>query len=279
MTYGGPPPAPAPGPLAGRRVLVTRPRDQAADLAERLTAQGAEAIVVPLIRIEPPADEAPLRSAAAAPERFDWIVFSSANGVDAYMRALTASGGRVRASKRPRLCAVGSGTAEALRRHGVEVDLLPKEYRAETVVAALKDAGPISGARVLLPQADIGREVMAAQLRQAGADVTEVVAYTTVLNDTPAAGGPDLRRLLREGHIDVVTFASPSAVRSFMNICGAGRAADLLKTTVVAVIGPVTADAAREAGIPVTIQPTTYTAAALVETIVAYYSTKATKTV
>jgi uroporphyrinogen III methyltransferase/synthase len=275
MTAGGPPP-PATGPLTGRRVVVTRPRHQAADLADRLTALGAEAIVVPLIRIERPNDEGPLLTAAAAPGRFDWIVFSSANAVDAFMRALAATGTNVQGSKRPRLCVVGSGTADALGHHGLRADLIPDEYRAEAVVTALKAAGPISGARVLLPQADIGRDVIAKQLRQAGADVTEVVAYQTVLNDTPSDGDPDLSGLLWEGRIDVVTFASPSAVRAFVNICGAGRAASLLNTTVVAVIGPVTADAAREAGIPVTIQSATYTAAALVEAIVAHYSTKAT---
>jgi uroporphyrinogen III methyltransferase/synthase len=146
-------------------------------------------------------------------------------------------------------------------------------------VAALTAAGPVDGVRVLLPRADISREVVADQLRQAGAVVTDVVAYRTILDDTPREDDPDVYGLLLEGRIDVVTFASPSAVRSFVRVYGAEPAADLLKNTVVAVIGPVTADVARQLSIPVTIQPSTYTIAALVDGIVAHYATKTTKTV
>jgi uroporphyrinogen-III synthase len=114
--------------------------------------------------------------------------------------------------------------------------------------------------------------VLIEQLRQAGAVVTDVIAYRTVLNEAPREHDPDVYGLLLDGRIDVVTFASPSAVRSFVRIYGAEAAADLLKNTVVAVIGPVTAEAARHVGIPVTIQPKTYTVAALVDGIVEHYA-------
>jgi uroporphyrinogen III methyltransferase/synthase len=257
-------------PLFGHRVLVTRPREQAAELVDRLTVLGADAIEAPLIRIAPPDDLGPLRDAAAAPDAFDWIVFTSVNAVDAFMKALLEGERDVRILKGLRLCAVGAGTAEKLAQHGIKVDLVPGEFRAEAVVAALTAAGPVDGVRVLLPRADIGREVVADQLRQAGAVVTDVVAYRTILEDTPREGDPDVYGLLLEGRIDVVTFASPSAVRSFVKIYGAEPAADLLKNTVVAVIGPVTAEAARQFGIPVTIQPSTSTIAALVDGIVAH---------
>jgi len=266
-------------PLFGRRVLVTRPREQAAELVDQLTALGADAIEAPLIRIAPVDDFGPLRDAAATPDAFDWIVFTSVNAVDAFMKALLEGDRDVRMLKGPRLCAVGAGTAEKLAQYAIKVDLVPGEFRAEAVVAALMAAGPVDGVRVLLPRADIGREVVADQLRQAGAVVTDVVAYRTILDDTPREGDPDVYGLLLEGRIDVVTFASPSAVRGFVKIYGAEPAADLLKNTVVGVIGPVTADVARQLGIPVTIQPSTYTIAALVDGIVAHYAAKATKTV
>jgi uroporphyrinogen III methyltransferase/synthase len=259
-------------PLFGRRVLVTRPRDQATELIDRLTMLGADAIEAPLITIKPPTDPEPLRAAAATPEAFDWIVFSSANAAHAFMIAVRETGGDSRSLKGPRLCAVGTATADKLDQYGIKVDMIPGEFRAEAVVAAITGAGPVSGKRVLVPRADIGREVLIEQLRQAGAVVTDVIAYRTVLNEAPREHDPDVYGLLLDGRIDVVTFASPSAVRSFVRIYGAEAAADLLKNTVVAVIGPVTAEAARHVGIPVTIQPKTYTVAALVDGIVEHYA-------
>jgi uroporphyrinogen III methyltransferase/synthase len=130
----------------------------------------------------------------------------------------------------------------------------------------------LDGARVLLPRADIGREVIADELRAAGALVTDVIAYRTVLEDTQREGDPDIYRMLLEGRIDVVTFTSASAVRNFAKVYGRDQAADLLKSTAVAAIGPVTADAAAQLGINVTIQPATYTVAGLVDAIAAHYS-------
>lgn len=259
-------------PLFGRRVLVTRPREQAVELVDRLTELGAEAIEAPLIRIAPADELGPLRDAAATPDAFDWIVFTSTNAVDAFMKALLEGERDVRMLKGPRLCAVGTGTAEKLAQYGIKVDLVPGEFRAEALVSAITAAGPVDGVRVLLPRADIGRETVADQLRQAGAVVTDVVAYRTILDDTPREGDPDVYGLLLEGRIDVVTFASPSAVRSFIKIYGAEAAADLLKNTVVAVIGPVTAEAARQLDITVAIQPSAHTIASLVDAIVAYYA-------
>jgi uroporphyrinogen III methyltransferase/synthase len=259
-------------PLFGKRVLVTRPREQAAELVDRLAALGAEAIEAPMIRIAPPDDEGPLREAAADPNAFDWIVFTSANAVHAFMEALFAGGQDVRALKGPRLCGVGPGTAEKLAEYGIKVDLLPEEYRAESVVLSIAERGAIEGARVLLPRADIGREVIGAELRAAGAVVTDVVAYRTLLEDTQREDDPDVYGQLLEGRIDVVTFTSGSAVRNFAKIYGAEQAADLLKNAVVAVIGPVTADAARQLGIPVTVRPATYTIPALVDAIAAHYA-------
>ena len=267
-------------PLFGRRVLVTRPREQAAELVDRLSALGAEPIEAPMIRIMPPEDLGPLRRAAAEPDAFDWIVFTSANAVDAFMAVLLNGDRDIRALKGPHLCAVGTGTAEKLAQYGIKVDLVPDEFRAEAVVAALAARLTLDGARVLLPRADIGREVVAEQLRAAGALVTDVVAYRTVLEDTHREGDPDIYRMLLEGRIDVVTFTSASAVRNFAKVYGRDQAADLLKSTAVAAIGPVTADAAAQLAINVTIQPATYTIPGLVDAIAAHYrATKTTETV
>jgi uroporphyrinogen III methyltransferase/synthase len=263
-------------PLFGKRVLVTRPREQAAELVDRLTALGAESIEAPMIRMAPPDDPDPLLRAAASPEEFDWIIFTSANAVDAFMTALLDGERDVRALKGPRICTSGTATADKLTSYGIKVDLIPREFRADAVVASLLALGSMAGVRVLLPRADIGREVIGEQLRDAGAVVTEVVAYRTILEDAQREGDPDIYRMLLDGRVDVATFTSPSAIRNFAKIHGADQIADLLKNTVVATIGPVTADAARQLGIPVTIQPRTYTVPALVDAIAAHYATATT---
>jgi uroporphyrinogen III methyltransferase/synthase len=259
-------------PLFGKRVLVTRPREQAAELVDLLTAYGADSIEAPMIRMAPPENPDPLLSAAASPEQFDWIVFTSANAVDAFMTALLDGERDVRALKGPRICTSGTATAERLAGYGIKVDLIPREFRGDAVAAALMAQGPMTGVRVLLPRSDIGREVIGEQLREAGAVVTEVIAYRTILEDAQRETDPDVYGMLLDGKIDVATFTSPSAIRNFAKIHGADQVSDLLKHTVVATIGPVTADAARQLGVPVTIQPRTHTIPSLVDAIAAYYS-------
>jgi uroporphyrinogen III methyltransferase/synthase len=257
---------------------VTRPKQQALDLVERLEACGAQAIEAPMIRIAAPEDDAPLDEVCARAGEFDWIVFTSANAVEAFMTALLDGERDVRAMKGPRLCASGTATADKLARYGIKVDLIPNEFRGDAVAAALLATGSMAGVRVLLPRADIGREVIADQLRDAGAVVTEAIAYRTMLEDAHREGDPDVYGMLLQGRIDVVTFTSPSAVRNFATIYGADQVADLLKNTVVATIGPVTADAARQLAIPVTIQPATFTIPALVNAIAAHYAARPAKT-
>ena len=235
-------------------MLVTRAREQATELADLLTGLGADPVVAPMIRILPPEDREPLLRAASTVNTFDWVVFTSANAVDALMQAVVETGGDVRSLKGPMLCAVGSATAEQLARYGIKVDLVPSEYRAEALAGALAAQGSLDEVRVLLPRADIGREVVADSLRAGGAVVTEVVAYRNVL-DEMTEGGPDIYRMLLDGELHVVTFTSASAVRNFAKIYGAEQAADLLSRTVVAAIGPVTAEAAARLGIPVHVQP------------------------
>jgi uroporphyrinogen III methyltransferase / synthase len=259
-------------PLFGRRVLVTRPRDQAGELVTALEAAGAETVVAPMIAITAPDDPTPLLRAAARPDTFDWIVFASANGVEAFMTAFFQRHLDIRGLSGPRLCAVGTGTADKLRRYGIAVDLIPGEFRSEAVVAALAAETTLDGCRVLLPRADIGREVLADELRARGALVTEVVAYQTVLDPMTREATPDVYGMLLQNRLDVVTFTSASAVRNFTRIYGTDQAVDLLNNTVVAAIGPVTTEAATQLGVTVAIQPATYTIQALVAAIADHFA-------
>jgi uroporphyrinogen III methyltransferase/synthase len=258
-------------PLFGKRILVTRPKEQAMDLVERLEERGAQAIEAPMIRIAPPEDHGPLDEACARAAEFDWIVFSSANAVDAFVERLLAGPQDLRALKGVKLCVVGATTGERLASYGLKVDLTPAEYRADAVVRALSESGAVAGLKILLPHADIGRELIADELRKQGAEVTEVIAYRTVVVEPEREGEPDIYRMLLERRIDVVTFTSASAVRNFVRVVGAEPAADLLRTTIVASIGPVTAEAAAQCGITTTIVPSSYTIPALVDAIVEYF--------
>jgi uroporphyrinogen III methyltransferase / synthase len=258
-------------PLFGKRVLVTRPRDQAAELVEGLEAMGAEAIEAPMIRIAPPDDYGPLDDACKRAGTFDWIIFSSANAVDSFIQRLLATPQDLRALRTVKLCAVGPATAERLAKYGLKVDLTPAEYRAESVLNAISAGADLQGMKVLLPRADIGRELLADELRKQGADVTEVVAYRTIVVEPEREGEPDIYRMLLERRIDVVTFTSASAVRNFVKVLGAEPAADLLRTTIVASIGPVTAEAATQCNIQTTIMPAAYTVPALVDAIVDFF--------
>ncbi|HKB09366.1 MAG TPA: uroporphyrinogen-III C-methyltransferase [Vicinamibacterales bacterium] len=259
-------------PLFGRRVLVTRPKEQARDLVERLEAMGAEAIEAPMIRIAPPEDFAPLDDAIARIAEFDWVIFTSANAVDAFVDRLLEGPRDLRALNGVGLCVVGPVTGERLTRYGLKVDLTPAEYRAEALARAIAEQADMKGRKILLPHADIGREVLADELRRQGGEVTEVVAYRTVIAEAEREGEPDVYHLLLERRIDVVTFTSASAVRNFVRLVGAEPAADLLATTVVAAIGPVTAEAAAQHNIPTTILPQSYTIPALVDAIVRHFT-------
>jgi uroporphyrinogen-III synthase len=257
-------------------VLVTRPRSQADELIALLDAEGARVVVAPTIRIAPPEDPGPLNDAAANVTRFDWIVFASANGVDAFLDALRAVSRRTGDSdpttqgEFPAVAAVGSRTAERLRARGVDVAVVPEEFQAEALVAALTARASLAGARILIPRSAIGRELIANGLRAAGALVSEVVAYQTVA-DTTSSDAAGVRDLLAHGGLDAVTFTSGSAVGNFVQLHG-HEAVALLRDTVVAAIGPVTAEIARQLGIDVQVQPATYTAAAMVTALREYFA-------
>lgn len=254
-------------PLFGRRILVTRAREQASVLAERINRLGGEALEFPTIAIRPPADYGPLDEAIAQIATYDWIVFTSVNGVDHFFGRFRELGRDVREMGPARLCAIGPRTREALEERGFRVAYVPEEYRAERIAEGMRQMLR-PGERVLLPRADIAPPALAEALAGAGAVVTDVTAYHTV----PVAGNAAVvRQLLTEGRIHAVTFTSSSTVKNFVGALGAGDLPRLMSGVAVICIGPVTARTAAEMGLPVHAVARTYTIDGLVEAIRDYF--------
>jgi len=253
--------------LKGRRVMVTRPREQLTELAEGLRVRGADVVEAPVIRIEPPLDKAPLDQAIQRLAEYDWIVFTSANGVRSLRASLREIGKELREIGQAKLAAIGPATAATLEAEGLKVDVVPERFIAEEVFSALERFGPLGGCRVLLPRADIAREALPNLLRGAGASVDVVVAYRTVSVSEELANA---MQLISDGKIDVVTFTSGSTVRSFAS--GMKEKVQLRGKFVSASIGPITSQALREAGLEPVIEAAVYNVDGLIEAIERYFS-------
>jgi uroporphyrinogen-III synthase len=255
-------PAPDGPPLRGVRVAVTRPADSAAELAEPLCRLGAEVELAPLIAVLPPLDPGPLADAAQALAQFDWIVFTSANAVR-YFAALLP--GPVSRGLPPhlRVAVVGPGTEAAVRTElGCVAAACPAEYTGAALAAAMAAIEPLGGTNVLWPRARDARDILPADLRAAGAVLTAPVAYRT---EPDPAAARRLIRLMADHRLDAVTLTSPSAAH-----CLAGAGA-IPPGVVVAVIGPTTAAAARDHGIPVHVQPEEHTIPGLVAALAGHF--------
>jgi uroporphyrinogen III methyltransferase/synthase len=240
------------------RVLITRPERQAQGMAEALRAVGAEPAFFAATRIAEAADGgAALAEAARSIATFDWVVLSSANGVDRLLGAMRAAGTAADAQG-VRFAAIGPATAEALRAAGLEPALVADRFVAEGLLEALARF-PLGGARVLLPQASGARPVLREGLGALGAEVVAVEAYRS---EADGRGAREVREGLDRGEIGVVTFTSPSTVERFAELVGpeAGGA-------VVAVIGPVTAAAAKSVGLPPQVIAKQHTVAGLIEAL------------
>ncbi len=271
-------------PLQGRRILVTRARDQAGAFSEQLRALGAVPVEFPTIHIVPPEDWGPLDGALrrlCAADWYDWLVFTSANGVQICFERLESLGYDAQDIGDVRVAAIGPATAATLKRYGIIADLVPREYIAESVAAALIDESrrrgkALKGKKVLLARAAEARNVLVAELQQAGAIVDVVAAYRTAGISTDDERGREVLRMLETRQLDMLTFTSSSTVRNFMlwlMYCDAGVANSFMRSVTkdaqpkIASIGPITSQTVREFGLDVHVEAQEFTIAGLVEAI------------
>jgi uroporphyrinogen III methyltransferase/synthase len=250
-------------PLFGQRVLVTRPRGQAGDFVRRLEQLGAVPYVLPAVEIKPLDDWSAVDAVLARLAEFDWLVFTSANGVHAFLGRLRATGRDVRALGRVKLAAIGPGTADALRGYHLDADLVPATYRSEDLAAALAERA--AGKRILLARADRGRDVLPQELGKV-ATVEQVAVYRQV---DALAGESEVIDAFRRGELDLVTLTSANIARALLKALdetcrervGSGKVR-------LVTISPVTSAAVRELKLPVAAEATEFTADGLIEALV-----------
>jgi uroporphyrinogen III methyltransferase/synthase len=256
-------------PLAGRTIAVTRTREQAAALADRLEDLGARVVMFPVIETADPEDWGPADRAIDGVAGYDWIVLTSTNGVDHFFERLLERDLDARALAGVRVAAVGSATAHRLMDFAIRPDLVPADFRAEGLLEAFAERGVGAGARILVPRALEAREVLPDELRAAGAAVDVVPVYRVV----PAEPDPEAIDLLGNGGVDVVTFASGGTAKSFVAVLEAAGLdpAAVLSTCVVASVGPVTTAAIEELGYEVAVEASQSTMPSLVEAIADHY--------
>ena len=256
-------------PLFGKRIVVTRAREQASGFLTELTRLGAECLEFPTIEVVPPESWEALDRAINALEDYHWLLFTSVNGVKYFLKRLEALGKDVRDLKGLKIGAIGPKTAEIWNRFGIKPDLMPSEYRAEAVVECFREQGDIKGLRILLPRAAQAREVLPEELKKMGAEVDVVPAYQTIKPDHDTV---QIIEMLEQGAIDMVTFTSSSTVDNFVEMFNAEseNLKQWMTGVTVACIGPITAKTARKKGFSTDLVPSEYTIEAFTDSIVEY---------
>jgi uroporphyrinogen III methyltransferase/synthase len=251
-------------PLFGRRILVTRSRHQASALSQLLAERGALPVEWPTIEIQPIKDNKELDQAISRLASYHWLIFTSANGVDAFFQCLTGKGRDVRALKGLEVGVIGPATAAALERRGLRPDFVPERYTTEDIVSELAGRD-LAGRRILLARAEKVPPELVEGLARLGAEVHQVATYRTV----PAGAISSAKEMLLKGDIDVVTFASSSTMHNLVTLMGEGWPAQ--NKAKVACIGPVTAATAIQTGLKVDIVAKEHTIAGLVEAIEQFF--------
>ncbi len=254
-------------PLFGKGILVTRPRAQAPALSNLLAEQGAEPIECPTLEICPPDSWKPVDAAILELSTYDWIIFTSVNGVRAFMGRLWFHQKDARCLGKAKVCCIGPRTEEEANRWGIIADLVPKEFQAEGILEALRGLG-IQGQRILIPRAKVAREILPEKLKEMGAFVQVVHGYQAVL---PESEWTPISDRFRNQDIHYLTFTSSSTVKNFcQQFASRAEMHALTQNTTVACIGPITANTVKEEGLSVDIVAAENTVPALVEAIVAH---------
>ncbi|MBT3880547.1 MAG: uroporphyrinogen-III C-methyltransferase [Candidatus Scalindua sp.] len=252
-------------PLFGKTIIVTRSRDQASEFSEQLIELGANVLEYPTINITSPDDFGPLDRELDSLESTDWLIFTSVNGVDAFFNRIFELGRDVRDLKGVKICSIGPSTTERIKGFHVSIDCQPPKYVAESVVEALKKVEELKGKRFLMPRTDIARSYVPEELRKLGAEVSDIVAYKTVL----ATDGDNIvLDKLKDGEVDIVTFTSASTVKNFVKIIGEDNLSAFKNNVQFASIGPITNESAEEMDIDISIKAEEYTIPGLVQAIV-----------
>lgn len=251
-------------PLLGKGVVVTRAREQASGFADILREQGACVMQFPTISINPMPDDAEIREAITGMDAYDWVVFTSVNGVKRFWTVLEDMGLDTRAFGGRKVAAIGPATAKELENRGIRPDFVPEKYVAEHVVSGLLERGVASGTRILIPRAKVAREVLPEELRKAGAEVRILPVYETGLNEQ---GPESLQDKLNAGDVDYVTFTSSSTVDNFFQLLPPEELKKHLPKVKLACIGPVTAKTLEGYGFTPDIQPEDYTIPALADAL------------
>ncbi len=253
-------------PLYGKNIMITRASDQAPEFTRLLEETGANVISLPTIQIVPPKSWTELDRAIRDVARYDWILFTSVNGVAMFFSRLKALQGDIRDLKGLRIGAIGPKTSSRLEAFGLKVDAFPEEYRAEALANVI---GKVKGRRVLLARAEKARDILPKTLAARGAQVTVATVYRTL---TPRRLAADVRKNLLSGEVDVVTFTSSSTVDGFMQHFSAREIRRIFEHTRAAAIGPITAATLRDHGVRAAIRAKRYTTEALAKAIVQYFS-------
>jgi uroporphyrinogen III methyltransferase/synthase len=261
-------------PLEGRTIIITRALAQAGEFAAALESYGARVISCPAIEIVEPESYAPLDEAIENLYGYDWLIFTSVNGVDHFLRRMEAQGLDASHLDDLLVCAIGEATADRLRLRQVHVDLVPEQFKAEGVYAALErfvgGREHLRGKNFLIPRAAVARDYLPRALGEAGARVDVVAAYRTIAPHSTELGR--VRALLAGGAVDCVTFTSSSTVRNFAQLFDTIDLRELLNGIVIACIGDITATTAAEYGLRADIQPTEFTTLALAQAVAAFYA-------
>ncbi len=256
-------------PLFGRRILITRPREQAEDLKSRLTELGAEVLAFPTIEIRKPSSWERLDEDIQRIDRYHWIIFTSVNGVKHFFSRYQELRRDIRDLKGIRIAAIGSATERAIKEMHLNVEVLPDEFQAEGLVQSLKGK-VLKGAHVLIARAKVARDVLPMELKKQGARVNVVETYETVI---PKASRERLEQLFEDRPVDMVVFTSSSTVSNLSEILKPASLGDFLQQSTIAAIGPVTAQTANRHGLTVSVQPAQYNIPSLVEAILSFYRT------